>query len=157
MQKTDIPTDYRALNITSPAFKPDGSIPSRYTCDGVDKNPALDISAVPEEAKSLVLIVEDPDAPAGTWLHWLVWDIPITHHIKENDVPGNQGRNDFGRNDYGGPCPPSGTHRYFFKVYALDDVLNLPEGCRRKEVEKAMRDHILAYGELMGVYKRIAP
>jgi Raf kinase inhibitor-like YbhB/YbcL family protein len=157
MQKTEIPTDYRALNITSPAFKPDGNIPSRYTCDGADVNPALEIKGVPEGAKSLVLMVEDPDAPGGTWLHWLVWNIPVTHHIKEREVPGNQGLNDFGRNDYGGPCPPSGSHRYFFKVYALDDVLNLREGSRRKEVEKNMRDHILAYGELMGVYQRIAP
>jgi Raf kinase inhibitor-like YbhB/YbcL family protein len=156
MQKTEIPTDYKALIVTSPAFKPDGNIPSRYTCDGADANPALDITAIPKEAKSLVLMVEDPDALAGTWLHWLVWNIPITHHIKEGDVPGDQGRNDFGRNEYGGPCPPSGRHRYFFKVYALDDLLSLPVGSHRRELEEAMRDHIVAYGELMGMYKRIA-
>ena len=157
MQQTEIPTDYRALNITSPAFKAGGNIPTRFTCDGEDVNPPLEILHIPQEAKSLVLIVEDPDAPGGIWLHWLVWNIPVTHHIKESDIPGDQGVNDFGRNDYGGPCPPSGTHRYFFKIYALDDVLDLPEGSHRKEVEKAMQDHILAYGEVMGVYKRIAP
>lgn len=157
MLKNEIPTDYKALTITSPAFKPGGKIPSRFTCDGADENPALDIAAIPAGAKSLALIVEDPDAPAGTWLHWLVWNIPVTRHIEESDVPGDQGRNDFGRNDYGGPCPPSGTHRYIFKVYALDVVLDLPEGSPRMEVETAMVDHILAYGELTGLYKRIGP
>lgn len=157
MQQTEIPTDYRALNITSPAFKAGGNIPTHFTCDGKDVNPPLEILHIPQEAKSLVLIVEDPDAPGGIWLHWLVWNIPVTHHIKESDIPGDQGVNDFGRNDYGGPCPPTGTHRYFFKIYALDDLLDLPGGSHRKEVEKAMQDHILAYGEVMGVYKRIAP
>lgn len=154
MQKPEINTDYKALKVTSRAFSAKGMIPAQYTCDGEDINPPLDLGPVPAEAKSLVLIVEDPDAPAGTWLHWLVWNIPVTHHLHEQEIPGEQGLNDFGRNTYGGPCPPSGTHRYFFKVYALDDLIDLPDGSTRREVEDAMRDHILAYGELVGLYKR---
>ena len=154
MQKFEIRTDYKALNVTSKAFSERGMIPAKYTCDGEDINPPLDLGLVPAEAKSLVLIIEDPDAPAGTWLHWLVWNIPVTHHLLEQEIPGEQGLNDFGRNAYGGPCPPSGTHRYFFKVYALDDLIDLPDGSTRREVEDAMRDHILAYGELVGLYKR---
>lgn len=154
MQKPEINTDYKALKVTSRAFSRKGMIPAQYTCDGEDINPPLDLGPVPAEAKSLVLIVEDPDAPAGTWLHWLVWNIPVTHHLHEQEIPGEQGLNDFGRNTYGGPCPPSGTHRYFFKVYALDDLIDLPDGSTRREVEDAMRDHILAYGELVGLYKR---
>ena len=146
--------DQKALHISSPAFKPDGNIPSRYTCEGEDINPPLDIKQIPAEAKSMVLIIEDPDAPMGTWLHWLVWNIPIVHHINENEVPGDQGLNDFGKIEYGGPCPPSGTHRYYFNVYALDDLMDLPEGSSRSEVEAAMQNHIIAYGQVMGVYQR---
>ena len=146
--------DHKALRISSPAFKPDGNIPSRYTCEGEDINPPLDIKQIPAEAKSMVLIIEDPDAPMGTWLHWLVWNIPIVHYINENDVPGDQGLNDFGKIEYGGPCPPDGMHRYYFNVYALDDLLDLPEGSSRRDVEAAMQNHIIAYGQLMGVYKK---
>ncbi|ELR68473.1 hypothetical protein C900_00307 [Fulvivirga imtechensis AK7] len=99
-------------------------------------------------------MVEDPDAPRGTWLHWLVWNIPVTHRIREDDVPGDQGLNDFERVNYGGPCPPSGTHRYFFKVYALDCLLDLPRGSTRKEVDEAMSSHIIAYGDIVGIYKK---
>ncbi|MGC1241455.1 MAG: YbhB/YbcL family Raf kinase inhibitor-like protein [Chryseosolibacter sp.] len=154
MQKSEIKTDYKALNVTSKAFSQNDTIPLKYTCDGEDINPPLEIGAVPAEARSLTLIVEDPDAPGGTWLHWLVWNIPVTHHLREKEVPGDQGINDFGRKTYGGPCPPSGTHRYFFKIYALDDLLDLPDGSSRSEMEEAMRDHILGYGELVGLYKR---
>lgn len=154
MQKSEINADFRALHVTSPAFSEKGLIPGKYTCDGQDINPPLDVGPIPPEARSLALIVDDPDAPAGTWLHWLVWNIPITHHLPEGEIQGDQGLNDFGRNTYGGPCPPLGTHRYFFKVYALDDLIDLPDGSSRREVEDAMRDHILAYGELVGLYKR---
>jgi Raf kinase inhibitor-like YbhB/YbcL family protein len=147
-------THLKALEITSSAFKANGLIPVKYTCEGEDINPPLNIKEVPLEAKSLVLIVEDPDAPKGTWLHWLVWNIRIIHRVNENEVPGVQGLNDFGRNAYGGPCPPSGKHRYFFKVYALDDLLDVPESSLKKVVEEAMRHHIIAYGELVGVYKK---
>ncbi len=154
MQQASFPTDFKVLHLTSAAFGDKGNIPSEYTCDGTDVNPPLEIGAIPLEARSLALIFEDPDAPSGTWLHWLVWNIPILQHIYENDIPGEQGLNDFGRNDYGGPCPPSGTHKYIFKVYALDDLIHLPEGSTRSRVEEAMQGHILAYGELAGVYKR---
>jgi Raf kinase inhibitor-like YbhB/YbcL family protein len=154
MQQPSSPDGFKVLHLTSAAFSDKGNIPREYTCDGEDVNPPLEIGAIPLEAKSLALIFEDPDAPSGTWLHWLVWNIPIIQHIHENEIPGEQGMNDFNRNDYGGPCPPSGTHRYIFKVYALDDLIDLPEGSTRNQVEDAMRGHILAYGELTGVYKR---
>lgn len=146
--------EYKALDVTSKAFKPGALIPSWYTCDGKDVNPPLDIQRIPKDAKSLALIVEDPDAPGGTWLHWLVWNIPITHHLSENQVPGVQGMNSFNKTAYGGPCPPSGKHRYFFKVYAVDKLLNVAPGSDRRKLEEAMRDHIIAYGELAGVYQK---
>lgn len=132
-------------------------IPRRYTCDDLNINPPLEIQGIPNTAKSLVLLVEDPDAQKGTWLHWLVWNIPVTHHISEGKIPGEQGLNDFGRTSYGGPCPPSGTHRYLFKIYALDTLLPLQEGASRHEVEVAMRDHIIAFGEQIGRYKKHSP
>jgi Raf kinase inhibitor-like YbhB/YbcL family protein len=150
----DKAVDYRLLHLSSTAFKEGGLIPAKYTCDGVNINPALDIIHIPEEAKSLALIVDDPDAPFGTWVHWVVWNIPVTHHIKENEVHGTKGINDFQRNHYVGPCPPSGTHRYFFKVYALDAVLDLPANTKKLQLEKAMSEHIIAFGELTGLYKR---
>lgn len=156
MQEGAVQTEYKVLGISSPAFRNKGRIPRKYTCDGDDINPPLEIKDIPSDARSLVLIAEDPDAPAGIWLHWLVWNIPITHHIHENEVPGEQGLNDFGRNAYGGPCPPSGVHRYCFKVYAVNDLIDVPEGSYRSQVEEAMRDHIVAYGEIVGIYSRQA-
>jgi len=144
----------KELTITSPAFESNKSIPSKYTCDSNDVNPTLNIEGIPEETKSLVLIVDDPDAPMGTWDHWIVWNIPPTNKIEENSVPGTEGLNDFRKHSYGGPCPPSGTHRYLFKVYALDTKLDLDPNSRKKNVEKAMKDHILAKGELVGLYSR---
>jgi Raf kinase inhibitor-like YbhB/YbcL family protein len=146
--------DYRHLKVSSTAFKNEEMIPSKYTCDGNNVNPPLDIEHIPEEAKCLVLIVDDPDASAGTWVHWVVWNIPVTHRIKENEAHGTQGINDFQQNHYGGPCPPSGTHRYFFKVYALNTLLNLPVNTRKQHLEKVMSQHIIAFGELTGLYKR---
>jgi len=144
----------KELTITSPAFESNKPIPSKYTCDGDDVNPPLNIKEIPEETKSLVLIVDDPDAPMGTWDHWIVWNIPPTNKIEENSVPGTEGINDFRKHSYGGPCPPSGTHRYFFKIYALDTKLDLDPNSRKKDAEKAMKDHILAKGELVGLYSR---
>jgi len=144
----------KKLIIMSPAFENNGFIPSKYTCDGEDINPALNIEGIPEGTQSLVLIVNDPDAPMGTWDHWIVWNIPPTEKIEENSVPGTEGLNDFRKHSYGGPCPPSGTHRYFFKVYALDTKPVLNPNSRKKDVEKAMKDHILAQGEIIGRYKR---
>ena len=109
---------------------------------------------MPEETRSLALIVDDPDAPGGTFVHWVVWNIPPKNKIEEDSIPGRQGTNSFNKKDYGGPCPPSGMHRYFFKVYALDTKLDQPEGAGKQDVEKAMAGHVLAYGELIGLYSR---
>ena len=146
--------DYKRLKVSSTAFQDEGMIPSKYTCDGRNINPPLDIKQIPEEAKCMVLIVDDPDAPLGIWVHWLVWNIPVTHHLKENEVHGTEGMNDFRQHHYGGPCPPSGTHRYFFKVYALDTLLELPASTKKIQLEKAMSEHIIAFGELIGLYRR---
>jgi len=143
-----------ALRVTSPAFKSNGLIPKKYTCDGSDVNPSLHIEDLPKETESLALIVDDPDAPMGTWVHWVVWNIPPVRVIQEDSVPGIEGVNDFQRHSYGGPCPPSGTHRYFFKVYALDTKLELNQNSRKKDLEKAMEGHILAKGEIVGLYRR---
>lgn len=145
------------MKLSSPGFTHNGVIPSKYTCDGADVNPALMIEAVPGEAKSLALIMDDPDAPRGTWVHWVVWNIdPKTTEIGENTVPSGakQGMNDFRRKEYGGPCPPSGTHRYYFKVYALDAVLDLDERATKAKLEAAMKDHIIGRCELIGLYSR---
>lgn len=123
------------MKITSPSFQENAFIPSKYTCDGENINPPLVISDVSADAKSLALIVDDPDAPVGTFVHWLVWNIPPrVGEIKEGSLPEGsiQGTNDFGKKEYGGPCPPSGTHRYFFRLYALNQELNLPEGAKRR-------------------------
>ena len=143
------------MKIFSPAFQHNQTIPSKFTCEGEDKNPALAISDVPADAKTLALIVDDPDAPGKTWVHWVVFNIPPTlQQISENSIPGKQGMNDFGRLNFGGPCPPSGEHRYFLKLYALDTTLNLKEGVTKKQVEAAMQGHILSQAELIGLYKK---
>ena len=144
------------MNLTSPAFQHNGNIPSEFTCDGSDLSPPLSISDVPANAKSLVLICDDPDAPVGTWDHWVVFNIPSSaKEISKGTEPqGTPGKNSWGRTGYGGPCPPSGTHRYFFKLYALDIILNLPAGSTKKQIEAAMQNHILAKAELVGLYKR---
>ena len=142
------------LVITSSAFKNNGFIPSKYTCDGNDVNPALRIEGIPMETQSLVLIVDDPDAPMGTWNHWVVWNISPTEKIEENSVPGIEGLNDFGKHSYGGPCPPSGIHRYFFKVYALDNKIVLDQNSRKRAIEEAIKGKILAEGEIIGRYER---
>jgi Raf kinase inhibitor-like YbhB/YbcL family protein len=143
-----------SMKISSPEFTNNGFIPKKFTCQGEDINPTLIIEDIPKEAKSLALIVDDPDAPMGTWIHWVVFDIPIVSRIEENSIPGKQGINDFGKKDYGGPCPPSGIHRYFFKIYVLDKILNLSEGISKRELEKAMQGCILDKAELVGLYKK---
>jgi Raf kinase inhibitor-like YbhB/YbcL family protein len=145
------------LKISSTAFGSNGMIPEKYTCDGDDVAPPLAIEGVPENARSLALVVDDPDAPAGTWVHWVVWNIdPKTAEIAEGTVPqgARQGMNDFRRLDYGGPCPPSGTHRYFFKLYALDTLLDLEKGATKAALERSMKDHLLAQAQLIGRYRR---
>jgi len=140
------------MKLMSPEFEHNQFIPKKFTCVGNDVNPALKIEDVPKEAQSLVLIIDDPDAPAGTWVHWVVYDIPVISQIGENTIPGTQGINDFKKINYGGPCPPSGTHRYFFKLYALDIKLNLPEGKTKAQIEKATEGHIIENDELMGLF-----
>jgi len=143
------------LSVKSSAFESGKLIPKKYTCDGQEINPPLTIEGVPKEAKTLVLIVDDPDAPSGTFDHWVVWNIPASMgKIGENNVPGIEGMNGARQIGYFGPCPPSGTHRYFFKVYALDTELSLAVGSKKRDVEKAIQNHVLAKGELMGIYSR---
>lgn len=145
------------LKVSSPAFSHQGKIPRNFTCDGNNVNPQLDFSGIPQNTQNLALIVDDPDAPMGTWTHWVIWNIdPQTTRIDENSVPINalKGKNSFGRLNYGGPCPPSGEHRYFFKLYALDTKLDLREGSTVKDLEVAMNGHILDSAELVGVYSR---
>ena len=145
------------IKLTSPDFSGGSAVPKKYTCDGPNMNPRLRFDGVPKETKSLALIVDDPDAPGRTWVHWLVWNIdPNTKEISENSSPRNavQGTTDFGEAKYGGPCPPSGTHRYYFKIYALDTTLPLSGSSKKAALEKAMQGHILAQGSLMGTCSR---
>lgn len=144
------------MKLTSPAFENKKTIPSKYTCDDKNLSPPLLISEVPENAQSLALIMDDPDAPMGTWVHWVIWNIdPKTTELKEGEKQNaKEGITDFKRSGYGGPCPPSGTHRYFFKLYALNTKLDLPETTTKKELEKAMKGHIIEKTELIGTYKR---
>lgn len=142
------------MKISSSQIKAGKMIPRKYTCQGQNVNPPLEIGGVPENAKSLVILIEDPDAPMGTWTHWVVFNVPPTSLIPENTVPGMQAKNDFQRIEYGGPCPPIGTHRYFFKVFALDATLALQEGCSRMDVEGAMKGHILSQGEFFAIYQK---
>ena len=143
-----------SMKIKSPEFENNAFIPSKFTCEGEDINPALIIEEVPNNAKSLALIMDDPDAPMGTWVHWVVFDIPVVSRIEENSVPGKKGINTAKKKDYHGPCPPFGTHRYFFKAFALDTMLNLNEGSSKGAIEKAMQGHILDKAELIGLYKK---
>lgn len=142
------------MKLSSPAFKHNASIPLKFTCQGEGVNPALVIENIPEKTQSLALIVDDPDAPRKTFVHWVVYDIPVIGRIEENSVPGKQGANDAGGINYVGPCPPTGRHRYFFKIYALDKALNLKEGISKPSLESAMRGHILDQAELIGLYEK---
>lgn len=150
------------MKIESAAFTEGEMIPSKYTCDGEDVSPPLVWSIIPDGTKSFVLIADDPDAPMGTWVHWVLYDLPGDATSLPENLPSSkelkngakQGTSDFGNIGYGGPCPPGGTHRYFFKLYALDSKLNLEPGLTKAQLLKAMDGHILAQGELMGKYKR---
>lgn len=150
------------LTVTSTAFNDGGMIPSKYTCDGDNISPAISWSGIPGGTKSIAMICEDPDAPAGTWVHWVVYNIPPDIQKIEEKIPSEkilkngtlQGLTDFRKIGYGGPCPPSGVHRYYFKVYALDKTLDLEPGATKSQLVKAMEGHILAQGQLMGKYTR---
>ena len=142
------------MQLSSPDFENGALIPKKFTCEGDDINPTLMIEGIPAETKSLALIVDDPDAPLGTWVHWVVYDIPVGSQIEEDSIPGKQGINDFGRKEYEGPCPPSATHRYSFTIYALDTELALGEGVDKNALEEAMQGHIVDQAELIGLYTR---
>ncbi|HKJ30878.1 MAG TPA: YbhB/YbcL family Raf kinase inhibitor-like protein [Balneolales bacterium] len=151
-----------SIKLTSSAFKEGEKIPVQYTCDGKNISPPLQWSDVPDKAKSLALLVEDPDAPGQTWIHWVLYNIPpnvtqLSEHTSSGEQLKNgaiNGTSSFKKLGYGGPCPPSGTHRYFFKIYALDTVLNLKPGATKPQLIDAMKGHILAEGQLMGRYAR---
>ena len=151
-----------AFELTSTAFAPGEPIPQKYSCDGEDISPPLQWSDPPQGTQSFALIADDPDAPIGTWVHWVLFNLPAEARSLPEALPpeaelpdgSRHGQNSWRRTDYGGPCPPGGTHRYFFKLYALDTVLDLASGASRKQVLKAMEGHILAQAELMGVYTR---
>ena len=144
------------MQFFSPAFLDREKMPADYTCDGKNVNPPLQFSKIDPSAKSLVLIVDDPDAPAGTWVHWVVFNMPPElNFIAEDQAPaGVLGINSWGETKYNGPCPPSGQHRYFFKLYALDIVLDLPPGATKHEVEKALTSHVVDRAEFIGLYSR---
>ena len=152
------------MDLKTKAFQPSGAIPSKYTCDGADVSPDLTWEGAPKETKSFALICDDPDAPSGTFTHWVLYSLPAsTTTLPENfpkkeqvDSPkGNQGTNDFSKVGYGGPCPPRGSrHRYFFKLYALDAEIQLSSKAKKKDLEAAMKGHVLAQAELMGTYQR---
>ncbi len=151
-----------ATKVTSTAFTEGTMIPAKYTCDGANISPPLAWSGSPATAKSFALICDDPDAPAGTWAHWVVFNLPASVTSLDENVPADktlpngarQGTNDFRKLGYGGPAPPSGTHRYYFKLYALDTILDLAAGATKPQLLRAMEGHILAQGQLMGTYKR---
>jgi len=152
-----------AFSIRAEAFNPGGDIPRKFSCQGSDTSPALVWTDPPAGTQSIVLIVDDPDAPAGTWVHWVLYDLPPSARRLREALPptaevaggGRQGANDFGKTGYGGPCPPPGKpHRYFFKLYALDSTLNLKAGATKADVEQAMKGHVLAKTEVMGRYAR---
>jgi Raf kinase inhibitor-like YbhB/YbcL family protein len=150
------------MKLSSLAFKESAMIPPKYTCDDDDVSPPLEWSGVPEGTKTFALICDDPDAPMGTWVHWVIFNLPGTGQSLKEGIPASevfadgskQGRNDFHRIGYGGPCPPGGTHRYYFKIFALDCALNLKAGCTKAELLKAMEGHILSEGQLLGRYHR---
>ena len=144
------------IKITSSAFQEGGNVPSKFTCEGSDTSPPLQITGIPSQAKSLVLIADDPDAPSGLFTQWLIWNIPPqTTSISEGNAPrGVHGTNDFCKSGYKGPCPPSGTHKYSFKVFALDRELDLHGGSKRSQLDAAMKGHVIAQGELVGRYTR---
>ena len=152
-----------SFTLTSPAFASGATIPKPYTCEGSDISPALSWSGHPAQTTSFALIVDDPDAPVGTWVHWVMWNIPSNTHLLTENVAKRdrlesgamQGRNDFRKVGYNGPCPPPGnTHRYFFRLYALDVKLTLPPGTTRQELDAAMKGHILAQAEHKGTFRR---
>ena len=150
-------TKVEGLRLSTPAFENGGKIPKKYSCDGPNVSPSLKIENAPSDTKSFALVFDDSDAPGGSYVHWVVWDIaPSVREIKENSVPEDavQGVNDFKKRSYGGPCPPRRAHKYVFRLYALDTLLNLNPNSTKKDLEKAMEGHIISRGQLTGLYQR---
>jgi len=145
----------KELIVKSPAFEKGKLIPSKYTCDGANVSPPLTIEGIPEKAVGLAVMMEDPDAPTGMYVHWVVWNIPTTGRIEEKTILGTHGLNTSKERGYHGPCPPMGTHRYLLRVYALDTKLNLNPLSDKEDLENAMQSHVVAQGELMGLYRRV--
>ena len=152
-----------SLKLTSTAFHAGAEIPRQFTCKGADLSPALQWSGAPQHAASSALVMDDPDAPAGTWVHWVLWNLPPASNSLHEGLPqreqlddgSRQGRNSFGKVGYNGPCPPAGqTHRYFFRLYALDSKLDLSSGATRSDLDAAMKGHVLAQGEYMGTFHK---
>lgn len=143
------------LQISSPAFKDNDFIPSKFTCEGESTSPELHVKNIPANAKTLAIILDDPDATHGTFVHWVAWNISPTETISEHTTSATMGNNGAGKKGYIGPCPPSGIHHYHFKIYALDTKLNLPEGSGKQELLDAMKGHIVGSGELIGLYKKV--
>lgn len=150
------------IELKSSAFKDGGMIPSQFTCDGDDISPRLSWDRIPDRAQSIALIMDDPDAPRGTWVHWVIYNIPPDSLSLHEDIPADEelsggafhGINSWGNTGYGGPCPPNGIHRYFFKIYALDEKVLTSPGATKQQLEDAMKGHILDEGQLMGMYER---
>ncbi len=143
------------LQVTSPSFKENELMPAKYTCEGINVSPPLDIKNIPAQTKSIAIIMDDPDAAGGTYDHWIVWNLEPAQAIAENIEAGILGRNGSGNTSYKGPCPPTGTHHYHFKVYALDMMLTLKEGSSKAELQTAMQEHIIANGDLVGLYQKM--
>lgn len=142
------------MKLKSSAFKHNEPIPRKHSCQGEEISPELIVEDIPQGARSMALVVEDPDAPGQTFDHWVAYDMPVADRVAEDARPGTQGVNSFNKRGYGGPCPPSGTHRYFFKMYALDKRLDLPEGLGKNDVQTAIRDHVIDQAELIGLYSK---
>ena len=157
-----LPDQKSEIKVTSVAFQQGQPIPRQYTCAGVNVSPPLEWSGLPKTARTIAIVVNDPDAPGGSWIHWVLYNVPADNIGFVENVPmsetlkagGFQGKNDFGKIGYGGPCPPSGTHRYFFKLYAVDAELPLKAGATWAELDKALDDHVVGQGQLMGTYQR---
>jgi Raf kinase inhibitor-like YbhB/YbcL family protein len=150
-------TKVEGLKLSSPAFENGGRIPKKHTCDGENVNPSLKIENVPSNTKSLALVFDDIDAPRGSYVHWILWNLaPDVEEIKANSVPEGvvQGLNDFKKRNYGGPCPPGRAHKYVFRIYALDTIFNLNPNSTKKDLEKPMEGHIISRAQLTGLYKR---
>lgn len=153
MYNPQVEIDYKVLTLSSKVIL-EQSLPKKYTCDGENINPPIDITGIPHDARSLVIILEESLPGSQSILYWLVWNLPVTHHIQEDIYVGQQGLNDFGTIGYKGPCPPLGKSYYQFKVYALDELIELNDGCSKAEIQKSMQNHIIAYGNLGFSYTR---